>query len=102
MLTPSASSTASSTAATAAAWPAAALSVAFGDYGLQALEPAWVTNRQIEAARIAMTSLHQAWRQGLDQHLPGQAGDQEAGRDPHGLGQGLAGVVGRGGPAGPG
>jgi large subunit ribosomal protein L16 len=29
--------------------------VAFGDYGLQALEPAWVTNRQIEAARIAMT-----------------------------------------------
>ncbi|ASS76922.1 50S ribosomal protein L16 [Tumebacillus algifaecis] len=30
-------------------------SVAFGEYGLQALEPAWITNRQIEAARIAMT-----------------------------------------------
>jgi len=30
-------------------------SVAFGDYGLQAIEPSWVTNRQIEAARIAMT-----------------------------------------------
>lgn len=29
--------------------------VAFGDYGLQALEAAWITNRQIEAARIAMT-----------------------------------------------
>ncbi len=29
--------------------------VAHGDYGLQALEPAWITNRQIEAARIAMT-----------------------------------------------
>ena len=29
--------------------------VAFGDYGLQALEPAYVTNRQIESARIAMT-----------------------------------------------
>lgn len=29
--------------------------VHFGDYGLQALEPAWITNRQIEAARIAMT-----------------------------------------------
>jgi large subunit ribosomal protein L16 len=29
--------------------------IAFGDYGLQALEPSWVTNRQIEAARIAMT-----------------------------------------------
>lgn len=27
----------------------------FGDYGLQALEARWVTNRQIEAARIAMT-----------------------------------------------
>ncbi len=29
--------------------------VQFGDYGLKALEPGWVTNRQIEAARIAMT-----------------------------------------------
>jgi len=29
--------------------------VTFGEFGLQAMEPAWVTNRQIEAARIAMT-----------------------------------------------
>jgi len=29
--------------------------IAFGEYGLQALEPAWITNRQIEAARIALT-----------------------------------------------
>ncbi len=29
--------------------------VTFGEYGLQALEPAWVTNRQIEAARVAIT-----------------------------------------------
>jgi large subunit ribosomal protein L16 len=29
--------------------------VAFGEYGLQALEPAWITNRQIEAARVAIT-----------------------------------------------
>jgi large subunit ribosomal protein L16 len=29
--------------------------VSFGDFGLQALEPSWVTARQIEAARIAMT-----------------------------------------------
>ena len=29
--------------------------VAFGDYGLQSMEPGWVTNRQIEAARTAMT-----------------------------------------------
>lgn len=27
----------------------------FGEYGLQALEPCWMTSRQIEAARIAMT-----------------------------------------------
>ncbi|MDQ4148986.1 MAG: 50S ribosomal protein L16 [Actinomycetota bacterium] len=29
--------------------------VHFGDFGLQALEPAWITNRQIEAARVAIT-----------------------------------------------
>jgi large subunit ribosomal protein L16 len=29
--------------------------VAFGDYGLQSLDPGWITNRQIEAARVAMT-----------------------------------------------
>jgi len=29
--------------------------IEFGDFGLQALEASWVTNRQIEAARIAMT-----------------------------------------------
>ena len=29
--------------------------VSFGEYGLVALEPRWITNRQIEAARVAMT-----------------------------------------------
>ena len=29
--------------------------VTFGDFGLQAMEPGWITNTQIEAARIAMT-----------------------------------------------
>ena len=29
--------------------------VAFGEYGLMSLSPGWITNRQIEAARIAMT-----------------------------------------------
>ena len=29
--------------------------VTFGEYGLMALEPAWIDNRQIEAARIALT-----------------------------------------------
>ncbi len=30
-------------------------SIVFGEYGLQALAPAWITSQQIEAARIAMT-----------------------------------------------
>jgi large subunit ribosomal protein L16 len=29
--------------------------ISFGDYGLKALEVAWITSRQIEAARVAMT-----------------------------------------------
>ena len=32
-----------------------ATTLAFGEYGIQALEPGWLTARQIEAARIAMT-----------------------------------------------
>jgi large subunit ribosomal protein L16 len=29
--------------------------ISFGEFALQALEPAWITNRQIEAARVALT-----------------------------------------------
>ena len=29
--------------------------LSFGEYGLKALEPGWITNRQIEAARVAIT-----------------------------------------------
>jgi large subunit ribosomal protein L16 len=29
--------------------------IAFGEYGLMCLEPGWITSRQIEAARVAMT-----------------------------------------------
>lgn len=32
-----------------------AIKIDFGEFGIQALEPCWLTNRQIEAARIAMT-----------------------------------------------
>ncbi|MGH9490108.1 MAG: 50S ribosomal protein L16 [Terriglobales bacterium] len=35
------------------AWTGSEL--AFGDYGLKVLEPGWVTDRQIEAGRVAMT-----------------------------------------------
>ena len=40
--------------------------VAFGEYGLQALEPAWITNRQIEAARDGHDPLHEAGRESVD------------------------------------
>ncbi|HEX2700497.1 MAG TPA: 50S ribosomal protein L16 [Acidimicrobiales bacterium] len=33
----------------------AGTTVSFGDFGVQAMEPGWITARQIEAARIAMT-----------------------------------------------
>ena len=29
--------------------------ISFGEYGLKALEPAWITGKQIEASRVAMT-----------------------------------------------
>ena len=31
------------------------LTLAFGDFGLKVLEPGWITDRQIEASRVAMT-----------------------------------------------
>ena len=59
--------------------------VNFGDYGLQALEPGWITNRQIEAARIAMTRYIKRGGKVWINDLPRQAGHREAGGDPHGL-----------------
>ena len=38
---------------TGKAWRGSELS--FGDYGLKVLEPGWITDRQIEASRVAMT-----------------------------------------------
>lgn len=58
--------------------------VAFGDFGLLAVEPAWITSRQIEAARRAIS--HHVKRGGkvCDSHLSGQADHLEACRNPHG------------------
>lgn len=36
--------------------------VAFGEYGLQAVEASWITNRQIEADSYRNDSLHETWR----------------------------------------
>ena len=76
------------------------LEIHFGEYGLKALEPAWITNRQIEAARVAMTRRIKRGGKVWINLFPQHAGHQEAGRDPHGLGQGLARDLGRRGEAG--
>ena len=44
--------------------------VSHGEYGLQALEPAWITS---------------AWRSGMDKDIPRQAHHREACRDPNGF-----------------
>ena len=53
----------------------------YGDFGLVATEPAWITSNQIEAARIAMTRYIR--RGGKD--IPRQAHHREACRDPNGI-----------------
>jgi len=58
--------------------------VSFGEFGIQALTPAYVTNRQIESARIAMTR-HIKRGGKVDQHLPRPSAHEEARRDPHGF-----------------
>ena len=62
--------------------------VQFGDYGLKALETGWVTNRQIEAARIAMTRKIKRGGKVWINVFPDKPYDPEAGRDAHGLGKG--------------
>src|SRR3712207_9387585 len=44
--------------------------VQFGEYGLQALEASWITNRQTEAARIAMTRKIKRGGKACDNHFP--------------------------------
>ena len=58
--------------------------VAFGDFGLQALEPRLAHLAPDRGGAYRDLPPRQARRQALHPHLPGQAGHQEAGRDPHG------------------
>jgi small subunit ribosomal protein S3 len=68
--------------------------VAFGEYGLATLEPAWITARQIEAARRAMTrSVKRGGKIWIRSSRTSR--DQEARRDPHGFRQGRPGPLGR-------
>ena len=39
--------------------------VSFGEFGLAAMEPGWITDRQIEAARVAITRHVKAYREGV-------------------------------------
>ena len=55
--------------------------VTYGDWGLMATEPAWVTSQQIEAARVAMTRYIK--RGG--KVIPRQARYRKAGRNPNGF-----------------
>ena len=68
--------------------------LAFGQYGLKAMEPERVTARQIEAARRALTRHMKRAGQVWIRVYPGRAGVEEAARSPHGLGQGLGRVLG--------
>ncbi len=52
---PNASNTANPSAAAARALPRAIIKIDFGSFALQTLERAWITNVQIEAARVALT-----------------------------------------------
>ena len=58
--------------------------VSFGDFGLQALSPGWVTARQIEAARMAIQRKGSSSGQALHPRLPRQAAHQEAARNSNG------------------
>ena len=67
-------------------------STTFGDYGIRPGARHHQPADRVRAYRHQPP--YQAWWQGVDQHLPGPSADQEAGRNPHGLGQGSP-VVGR-------
>ena len=62
--------------------------VSFGEYGLQTTECGWISNRQIEAARVAMTRHMKRGWEGLDPDFSGQADHLQARRNPHGEGKG--------------
>ena len=59
--------------------------VSYGQFGLQALECGWITSRQIEAARIAMTRYIKRGGQVWIKIFPPQTGNGKTGRNPHGF-----------------
>src|SRR2546425_11263560 len=61
--------------------------LAFGEFGLQASEAAWMTNRQIEAARRGMTRLLRRGGQGFHPVLPHKSGAKKPAESPLGNGE---------------
>ena len=68
--------------------------VVFGEFGIQALEPAYVTNRQIESARIAMTRHIKRGGKVWISIFPDQALTKKPAETRMGSGKGSPGVVG--------
>ena len=62
--------------------------VSFGEFGLQASEPAWISNRQIEAARIAMTRHIKRGGRVWIRIFPDKPVTQKTRRDQNGKGEG--------------
>ena len=81
--------------------PTAGSTIAFGEFGLQATGAGLDQQPPDRGCPPRDHQLPEARWQGLDSDLPGQAGDAEAGRNPHGFRQGQPGVLGRRGQAGP-
>ena len=74
--------------------------LAYGDFGIVATEPSWVTARQIEAARIALTRYTKRGGQVWIKIFPDKPITEKP-ADPNGLRQGLSRVLGCGCEAGP-
>src|ERR1041384_3136550 len=78
--------------------------VAFGHYGLMSLEPGWISNRQLEAARVALPRAKKRGGEGGGRRgapvFPQKADHQEARRNADGKGQRQSRGLGGGGEAG--
>lgn len=59
--------------------------VDFGEFAMQALEPCWITSRQIESARRAMSRYIKRGGQNLDSHISRQTSHQTRRRDADGF-----------------
>ena len=75
--------------------------VQFGDFGIKALENGWITNRQIEAARIAMTRKIKRGGKVWINVFPDKSVTQKPAETRMGSGKGSPGALGRRRQAGP-